>query len=196
MRDAFDLAVIAQHHEHLLLSNVHYIRAPPRINPDFFLAEIEELDILPEYAQLALDTMGERRIFAQMLQAKAPLAQMASNLGRGRSTVAARSRAYQFSGPRSSAGAVHSKCRTLTSGWKSTHSAQRQQRQRLGCLERLVAATARIGRLVRFLSDRGPIAGAVTNDRGLSPAHCGQVPFLAYSAIERVIENGPQVRHS
>jgi hypothetical protein len=73
VRDAFDLAVIAQHHERLLLSNLHYIRSKKtvilerlnRINPDFFLAEIEELDILPEYAQLALDSLSVTRDIAE-----------------------------------------------------------------------------------------------------------------------------------
>lgn len=73
VRDAFDLAVIAQHDERLLLSNLHYIKSKKssileridRINPDFFLAEIEELDILPKYAQLALDSLSITRDVAE-----------------------------------------------------------------------------------------------------------------------------------
>jgi nucleotidyltransferase AbiEii toxin of type IV toxin-antitoxin system len=73
VRDAFDLAVIAQHHARLLLSNLHYVKSKKsailerldRIKPGFFLAEIEELDILPEYAQLAQDSLSITRNIAK-----------------------------------------------------------------------------------------------------------------------------------
>ena len=65
MRDTFDLAVIAQHHERLLLSNLYYVKSKKsanlerlhRIKPDFYQATIEELDILREYARLAQDSL-------------------------------------------------------------------------------------------------------------------------------------------
>lgn len=73
VRDTFDLAVIAQHHERLLLSNLHYVKSKKsailerlhRIKPDFYQAAIEELDILPEYAQLARDSLSITRNVAK-----------------------------------------------------------------------------------------------------------------------------------
>lgn len=61
VRDIFDISVIAEHHEQLLLANLHYVTPKKtailqrlaRINPDFFLASIDELDILPDYMQIA-----------------------------------------------------------------------------------------------------------------------------------------------
>jgi len=73
VRDTFDLAVISQHHERLLLSSLHYVKSRKsaiqerlhRIKPDFFQAAIEELDILPEYAQLAQDSLSIARNVAE-----------------------------------------------------------------------------------------------------------------------------------
>lgn len=61
VRDVFDIAVVAQHHERLLLSNLHYVRAKKvaildrlgRIDPEFLRASLNELDILPAYEPLA-----------------------------------------------------------------------------------------------------------------------------------------------
>lgn len=57
IRDVFDIAVVAEHHEPLLLSNLHHVRPKKlaildrlnRIDSDFFRASINELDILPDY---------------------------------------------------------------------------------------------------------------------------------------------------
>lgn len=65
VRDVFDIAVVAEHHERLLLSNLHYARPKKtaildrldRIDPGFFMAAIDELDIMPAYEALGSEAL-------------------------------------------------------------------------------------------------------------------------------------------
>lgn len=69
IRDIFDIAVVAQHHESLLISNLHHVQSRKAailsrldvIDPNFFLMSIEELDILPSYADLARSALVRTR---------------------------------------------------------------------------------------------------------------------------------------
>lgn len=66
VRDVFDVAVVAQHHERLLLSSLRYVASKKvaildrlsRIDPEFFTASIYELDIMPAYETVASQALG------------------------------------------------------------------------------------------------------------------------------------------
>lgn len=69
IRDIFDIVVVAEYHESLLLSNLHHVRSRKAailsrldaIDPNFFLMSIEELDILPNYTDLAGSALSRAR---------------------------------------------------------------------------------------------------------------------------------------
>lgn len=69
IRDVFDIAVVAEHHEALLVANLHHVKSKKNaivsrlsnIDGNFFRASMEELDILPAYASTAKSALATVR---------------------------------------------------------------------------------------------------------------------------------------